>query len=52
MPPFVAHAFWPLRTHSSFASSYFARVRSDDTSEPAFGSDTQNDPTCGSSAVP
>ena len=29
MPPFVAHAFWPLRTHSSVASSYFARVRRD-----------------------
>ena len=21
MPPLVAHAFWPLSTHSSFASS-------------------------------
>ena len=25
MPPFVAHAFWPLITHSSVASSYLAR---------------------------
>ena len=24
MPPLVAHAFWPFRTHSSLASSYFA----------------------------
>ena len=29
-----------------------ARVRSDDTSEPASGSDTQNAPTFGSSGVP
>ena len=48
MPPLVAHAFWPLRTHSSLASSYFARVRSDETSEPALGSETQNDATFGS----
>ena len=52
MPPLVAHAFWPLRTHSSFASSYFARVRSDETSEPASGSETQKAATFGSSAVP
>ena len=52
MPPFVAHAFWPLRTHSSLASSYFAVVRRADTSEPASGSETQNDATCGSSTVP
>jgi hypothetical protein len=25
MPPLVAHAFWPLRTHSPVASSYLAR---------------------------
>ena len=50
MPPFVAQAFWPLSTHSSLASSYFARVRSDDTSEPASGSETQKAPTFGSSS--
>ena len=52
MPPLVAHAFWPFRTHSSLASSYFARVRSDDTSEPASGSETQKEPTLGSASVP
>ena len=37
-------------THSSVASSYLARVRSElDTSEPASGSDTQNAATFGSS---
>src|SRR3954451_25267705 len=52
MPPLVAHAFWPLMTHSSEASSYFARVRSEETSEPASGSEKQNAPSLGSSAVP
>src|SRR3954447_23104593 len=52
IPPLVAQAFWPFNTHSSEASSYFAVVRNDDTSEPASGSDTQNAPTAGSSAVP
>ena len=52
MPPLVAHAFWPLRTHSSLASSYLASVRSDETSEPASGSETQNAATLGSSWVP
>jgi hypothetical protein len=52
MPPLVAHAFWPLRTHSSFASSYLAVVRIAETSDPASGSDEQNDPTAGSSSVP
>ena len=52
MPPLVAHAFWPLRTHSSLASSYTARVRSEDTSEPASGSDTQKAATAGSASVP
>ena len=52
MPPLVAHAFWPLRTHSSLLSSYRARVRREDTSEPASGSDTQNAATCGSDSVP
>ena len=42
MPPLVIHVFWPLRTHSSFASSYTARVFSPETSDPASGSLTQN----------
>ena len=46
MPPLVIHALVPLSTHSSLASSYTARVRSDDTSEPASGSLTQNAPSC------
>ena len=37
IPPLVAHAFWPLITHSSAASSYLAVVRIADTSEPASG---------------
>ena len=37
----VAHAFWPLRTHSSAASSNLAVVRTPETSEPAFGSEAQ-----------
>ena len=41
MPPFVAHAFWPLITHSSVASSYLAVVRTAETSEPASGSEAQ-----------
>ncbi len=52
MPPLVAQAFWPLMTHSSVFASYFARVRSDDTSEPASGSETQNAATFGSDSVP
>ena len=52
MPPLVAHAFCPLRTHSSLASSYFAVVRMAETSEPASGSEAQNAATFGSSAVP
>ncbi len=52
MPPFVAQAFWPLRTHSFVASSNFAVVRMFETSEPAFGSDAQNAATFTSSAVP
>ena len=38
MPPLVIHALVPLSTHSSLASSYTARVRSEETSEPASGS--------------
>src|SRR5207249_7233726 len=49
MPPLVAQAFWPFSTHSSLASSYFAVVRIAETSEPASGSEEQNDPTLGSS---
>ena len=52
MPPFVAHAFCPFRTHSSLPSSYFAVVRSAETSEPASGSEEQNAATAGSSTVP
>ncbi len=52
MPPLVAHAFWPFRTHSSVASSYLAVVRIAETSEPASGSDEQNAATFGSSGVP
>ena len=52
MPPLVAHAFCPLSTHSSEAPSYLAVVRSDETSEPASGSETQNAATFGSSSVP
>src|ERR687891_1267810 len=52
MPPFDAHAFWPLRTHSSFDSSYLAVVRMLETSEPASGSEEQKAATLGSSGVP
>ena len=52
IPPLVAHAFWPLITHSSAASSYLALVRSAETSDPASGSDEQKAATLGSSAVP
>ena len=52
IPPLVAQAFWPFRTHSSFASSYFAFVRIEDTSDPASGSDAQKAPTFGSSFEP
>ena len=52
MPPLVIHALVPLSTHSSLASSYTARVRSDDTSEPASGSLTQNAPSCDLVGVP
>ena len=52
MPPLVIHVLVPLITHSSFASSYTARVRNDDTSEPASASLTQNAATCRSSSVP
>ena len=52
MPPFVAHAFWPLITHSPAASSSLARVRRPDTSEPAFGSEAQKAATLTSSGVP
>ena len=52
IPPLVAHAFWPLITHSSLASSYLAEVRIAETSEPASGSEEQKAATFGSSAAP
>ena len=52
MPPLVIHALVPLSTHSSVASSYTARVRRLDTSDPASGSLTQNAPSCTLSGVP
>ena len=52
IPPLVAHAFWPLITHSSAASSYLALVRIAETSEPASGSEEQKEATLGSSGVP
>ncbi len=52
MPPLVAHAFWPLSTHSPVASSNFARVRTPETSEPALGSEAQKAATLMSLAVP
>ena len=52
MPPLVAQAFWPLITHSSFASSYLAVVRIAETSEPASGSEAQKAPSLTSSGVP
>ncbi len=52
IPPFVAHAFWPLRSQSPVASSNLAVVRIADTSDPASGSEEQNAATFGSSTVP
>ncbi len=52
IPPLVAHAFWPLMTHSSVFSSYFARVRMFETSEPALGSEEQNAATFTSVSLP
>ncbi len=52
MPPLVIQALVPLSTHSSVASSYLALVRSDETSEPASGSDTQKAPSAIFSGVP
>ena len=52
MPPLVAQAFWPLSTHSPAASSKRARVRTAETSEPAFGSEEQKAATLTSSGVP
>ena len=50
IPPFVAKTFVPLRTQPP--STFSAFVRSDETSEPALGSVTQNAATFGSSGVP
>ena len=52
IPPLVAQAFWPLITHSPAASSNLARVRTAETSEPAFGSEAQNAATLMSPSVP
>ena len=52
MPPLVIHALVPFSNHSSLASSYTARVRSDETSDPASGSDTQKAPSWMLSGVP
>ena len=52
IPPLVIHVLVPLSTHSSFASSYTARVRSELTSLPASGSLTQNAPSWIFSGVP
>lgn len=52
IPPLVAQVLVPLSTHSSFASSYTARVRIEATSEPASGSDEQKAATFTSSASP
>jgi hypothetical protein len=48
----VIHVLVPLITHSSLASSYTARVRNDETSEPASASLTAKAATRRSSAVP
>jgi hypothetical protein len=50
MPPLVMNTFCPSRTQSS--PSRTARVRSEETSEPAPGSVTQKAPTLGSAGVP
>ena len=52
MPPLVIQVLVPLSTHSSLASSYSARDFSDDTSEPASGSDTPKAASLMSSGVP
>ncbi len=52
MPPLVAHAFWPLITHSLAASSNLAVVRTPEMSEPALGSEAQKAATLTSSEVP
>ena len=52
MPPFVAQVLVPLSTHSSFASSYVARVRIAPTSLPASGSEEQNAPSFRSPGEP
>ena len=51
-PPLVAQVLAPLRTHSSVASSYVARVRIAPTSEPASGSEEQNAPSLRSPGEP
>ena len=51
-PPLVAQVLVPLRTHSSVASSYVARVRIAPTSLPASGSEEQNAPSLRSPGEP
>ena len=51
-PPLVAQVLVPLRTHSSVAPSYVARVRIAPTSEPASGSEEQNAASLRSPGVP
>ena len=52
IPPLVAQVLVPLRTHSSLASSYVARVRIAPTSEPASGSEEQNAASLRSPGLP
>ena len=52
IPPLVIHALVPSSTHSPVASSKRARVRNDDTSDPASASDTQNAASISRSGVP
>ena len=52
MPPLVIQVLVPFSTHSSFASSYTARVRRELTSLPASGSLTANAPSWILSGVP
>ncbi len=52
IPPLVAQVLVPLSSHSSFASSYVARVRIAPTSEPASGSEEQNAAILRSPGVP
>ena len=48
----MIHVFVPLSTHSSLASSYTARDFSEETSDPASGSETPKAASFTSSGVP